>query len=142
MKGLYKKYNVTYAANGIPVFGKHFVLRPNNDPAAREALKTYAEKTPNEQLREDIFEWLHEIENNKCSDCGAYSPDGVCWYCENDPKNNTEIHTHGYCACGGILFIKLSNEEFEQGYILPRKAFRCTNENCPEKATIHEEKEL
>jgi hypothetical protein len=56
--GLYTKYKVT--RNGKPVEGC-FVLRPQTDPAARSALKRYANATENRQLASDLWEWLWEM---------------------------------------------------------------------------------
>jgi hypothetical protein len=60
-KGLYGKYRIT-KADGSPVSGFKFVLSPDNDPAAVEALRAYAFKTKNEQLAEDLFSWLEVLE--------------------------------------------------------------------------------
>ncbi|APX98598.1 hypothetical protein [Natronorubrum daqingense] len=56
--GLYDKYEVT--KNGDPVDGC-FVLEPAADPAAREALIRYAERTDDEQLAADLREWVVDI---------------------------------------------------------------------------------
>lgn len=59
-RGLYAKYRVT-KADGTPLDGDCFVLRPDRDPAARCALKEYAYQTPNGELSADIEEWLDRI---------------------------------------------------------------------------------
>lgn len=55
--GLYSKYEVR--RGGEPV-EDCFVLEPESDEAAREALWTYAAETDNEELSEDIKMWLLE----------------------------------------------------------------------------------
>jgi len=55
--GLRIKYNVYKVANGS-LINNCFVLRPDKDPAAVEALKRYAETTENLQLAEDIRKWI------------------------------------------------------------------------------------
>ncbi len=57
--GLYGKYKVA-RVDGKPI-GFCFVLEPEKDPIARTALQTYAEATPNEQLREDLLAVLEEL---------------------------------------------------------------------------------
>ena len=59
-RGLYSKYNVT-KANGDPLDGDCFVLRPDRDPAAWYALSAYAAYTPNYELARDIRTWLKGI---------------------------------------------------------------------------------
>lgn len=59
--GLKLKYNVTKVKDGSPVYDC-FVLRPDKDPAARAALRAYADATTNDELRNDIREWVDEIE--------------------------------------------------------------------------------
>lgn len=54
-QGLYEKYEVR--KNGEPVVDC-FVLEPENDSAAREALIRYAEETDDEELAEDLREWV------------------------------------------------------------------------------------
>lgn len=58
--GLYEKYSVTKNETGEPVFGC-FILRPEKDKAAVEALKAYAQATPNKQLADDIYRWIEEL---------------------------------------------------------------------------------
>lgn len=57
-RGLYSKYEVT--KDGESVEGC-FVLEPEGDSAAREALIRYAEETDNEELAEDLREWVADI---------------------------------------------------------------------------------
>ena len=59
-KGLVVKYNVYKAKDGTAVYDC-FVLRPDKDPAARAALKTYAGATKNKTLQKDINEWLEKL---------------------------------------------------------------------------------
>ena len=56
-RGLYSKYKVT-KADGTPLDGDCFVLRPDRDEAAIRALEAYADATNNENLAADIREWL------------------------------------------------------------------------------------
>ena len=56
-RGLYSKYKVT-KADGTPLDGDCFVLRPDRDEAAISALEAYADATNNENLAADIREWL------------------------------------------------------------------------------------
>ena len=56
-KGLKAKYLVFKADTGERV-GNCFVLRPDKDPAAVEAIKAYARATDNETLAEDIYNWV------------------------------------------------------------------------------------
>ena len=56
-KGLKDKYLVFKADTGERV-GNCFVLRPDKDPAAVEAIRAYARATDNETLAEDIYNWV------------------------------------------------------------------------------------
>ena len=56
-KGLKAKYLVFKADTGEKV-DNCFVLRPDKDPAAVEALRAYASATDNETLAEDIYNWV------------------------------------------------------------------------------------
>lgn len=58
-KGLYGKYRI-FRANGTPVKDRCFVLKPDKDPAAVKALKTYAAATDDEQLRNNLYDWVGE----------------------------------------------------------------------------------
>jgi ParB family chromosome partitioning protein len=60
-QGLHIKYDVFKVEDGSPVYNC-FVLRPDKDPAARAALRAYAEATENQTLQSDIYEWLKQIE--------------------------------------------------------------------------------
>lgn len=51
-QGLYNKFEVY--RDGTPVDGFVFVLKPESDEAAREALWEYANETDNEELSEDL----------------------------------------------------------------------------------------
>lgn len=63
-RGLYVKYNVTKISDGTTV-NNCFVLRPELDPAALEALKAYAQATPNKMLADDLYAWISEIERQE-----------------------------------------------------------------------------
>ena len=56
-KGLKAKYLVFKADTGERV-GNCFVIRPDKDPAAVEAIRAYARATDNETLAEDIYNWV------------------------------------------------------------------------------------
>ncbi len=55
MSGLYTKYQVWKDGQSVTDV---FVLRPNNDPAAKEAVLRYAEVTPDQELASDLRNWL------------------------------------------------------------------------------------
>ena len=63
-RGLYHKYDVTYAETGEELEGELFVLRLDRDPHAREAVRTYARSVRNEnkQLAEDLERWVRNCE--------------------------------------------------------------------------------
>lgn len=58
-RALYNKYDV-YKDGELQI--GCFVLKPTTDPAARAALLTYAHETDNEQLAEEIKEWLKVLD--------------------------------------------------------------------------------
>jgi len=53
--GLYEKYTVRKDGKEVE---NCFVLEPESDPAAREALWTYIDTTDNDELAEELREWL------------------------------------------------------------------------------------
>lgn len=53
-KGLYCKYTIINNETGKELDTPAFVLRPDCDPAAREALMQYAASTDNVELATDI----------------------------------------------------------------------------------------
>ena len=55
--GLCVKYDVKKVETGETV-NNCFVLRPDKDPAAVAALRTYARATPNKALADDIIAWV------------------------------------------------------------------------------------
>jgi len=61
LRGLYNKYIVLHL-DGTPTQGHYFILKPETDKAAVEALKSYAHATQNEQLAEDLWQWIKELE--------------------------------------------------------------------------------
>lgn len=63
-KGLKAKYLVFKADTGEKV-DNCFVLRPDKDPAAVEAIRAYARATDNETLAEDIYNWVGKGELSK-----------------------------------------------------------------------------
>ena len=71
MSGLYKKYDVQRDGESVD---ECFVLRPETDDAARSALVAYAQHTPNQELADDLWEWVRRIqlgvtEDTKCPVC-------------------------------------------------------------------------
>lgn len=58
-EGLHSKYEVL--KDGAQQDGV-FVLKPESDDAALEALKTYAEETDNNHLAADLADWIVEIQ--------------------------------------------------------------------------------
>lgn len=60
-KGLKAKYLVFKADTGGKV-DNCFVLRPDKDPVAVEALRAYARNTDNETLAENIYKWVGKVE--------------------------------------------------------------------------------
>ncbi len=56
-EGLKIKYNVFKADTGEQIFNC-FVLRPDKDPAAVEAIRTYAAATGNANLASDLLRWV------------------------------------------------------------------------------------
>ena len=56
-KGLKAKYLVFKADTG-EMIDNCFILRPDKDAAAAEALRAYANATDNETLAEDIYNWV------------------------------------------------------------------------------------
>jgi len=67
--GLHEKYTVL--KDGEEQEGC-FVLKPESDNAALEALITYADETPDFQLRSELRGWIMAIDqrNNRDSDTG------------------------------------------------------------------------
>lgn len=59
--GLRRKYNVFKADTGEPV-ENCFVLRPERDVAARDALRAYIVATDNLELARDLDDWLNELQ--------------------------------------------------------------------------------
>lgn len=58
--GLYGKYEIL--KDGEPIFGPAFVLRPDRDPAALDALRTYSYMTKSPTLRRDLRLLIRVIE--------------------------------------------------------------------------------
>ena len=57
-RGLYEKYHVCKDGEAV---ADCFVLEPDSDSAAREALIRYAEATDDEELAEDLREWVSDL---------------------------------------------------------------------------------
>lgn len=73
-RGLYSKYTVIKNATGEPIDGDSFILRPDIDLAAREALRAYMMNTINPELRKDLQTWLSRLAESK----------PLCDYCWKD----------------------------------------------------------
>lgn len=58
--GLHGKYRVEKDGETVE---ECFVLEPESDPAARAAIRAYADATDNEALAEDLREWCIEKED-------------------------------------------------------------------------------
>ena len=56
-KGLKRKFLVFKSDTGEQI-ESCFVLRPDKDPVAVEALRTYARATNNKELSADIYRWI------------------------------------------------------------------------------------
>jgi len=61
-EGLYSKYEVR--KDGEPV-GDCFVLEPEDDAAARRALEAYARGTDDEELAQDLRNWVAAVESRE-----------------------------------------------------------------------------
>ena len=61
--GLKRKF-VVFRADTGELIENCFVLRPDKDPAAVDALRTYAKSTDNETLSSDIINWVGEERND------------------------------------------------------------------------------
>ena len=64
-RGLHRKFRVYEDGEEIP---DCFVLEPESDPAAREALLRYAKATGNEKLAEDLREWVADLQTRRDQD--------------------------------------------------------------------------
>lgn len=84
-KGLYDKYEVT-RHDGSEVTGA-FVLRPEHDPAAYEAMKVYAEQCKDDypKLADDLWTWMEKIADNG-------GPSGR----EGHAGSHAELHGRGW----------------------------------------------
>ena len=106
-KGLKAKYLVFKADTGERV-GNCFVLCPDKDPAAVEALRAYASATGNETLAEDIYNWVGKGEPVQewvsVDDRLPEIPEG----CAESPEpvlymmKNTKTIYAGYYGEGGV----------------------------------------
>lgn len=61
-KGIYPKYIVTHADTGEQAEGDYFILKAENDAAARAALRAYADTTENRLLAADLRRWVEQVE--------------------------------------------------------------------------------
>lgn len=106
-KGLKAKYLVFKADTGEKV-ENCFILRPDKDFAAVEALRAYASATDNETLAEDIYNWVGKDEQMQkwisvkdrlpeIPEGWAESPDRVLYM-----MKNTKTIFAGYYGEGGV----------------------------------------
>lgn len=65
--GLYAKYEVYKDGEEVE---DCFVLEPESDPAAREALVAYAMHTDSDELATDLAEWVADIEGDEVGGVG------------------------------------------------------------------------
>lgn len=63
-EGLAQKYVVREDTEDKDLVTDCFVLEPGDDPAAREAIRTYAAETDNDALEADLETWMDEIEDS------------------------------------------------------------------------------
>lgn len=70
-----RKYDVI-KADGTPVDGDYFVLRPGRDAHAAIALKAYADsvKADNPELAADLYRWLDNLEMLAPLSEGSFPP--------------------------------------------------------------------
>lgn len=61
-EGLYQKYEVYKGGEAVP---NSFVLEPESDPAAREAIAVYARSTDDPELAADLQEWVGKLEGQE-----------------------------------------------------------------------------
>jgi len=61
MRSLYNEYVIFRIDGGTQVQGFCFVLQPESDPVAFDALAYYAKLTPNKQLAADLRRELQDI---------------------------------------------------------------------------------
>lgn len=87
MEGLYDKY-VVYRRGTKQKVAPVFVLKPDKDPAALEALKAYAKATKNELLADQLMEWVKEFDEHACignqhkgGNCPKAKSPVCCAYC-------------------------------------------------------------
>lgn len=64
--GLEHRYNVEKVSDpeGKHADCRYFVLDPQHDPAAREALELYARVCGNQRLADDLYSWLYEVDDD------------------------------------------------------------------------------
>ena len=80
-KGLIAKFIVTRQSTGEQVFDPLFVLLPEKDVAARQALVKYSECTQNKVLSDDIKDWVAEMQWNPIMEDEKLKD--RCLLCEN-----------------------------------------------------------
>lgn len=97
-KGLKAKYLVFKADTGERV-DNCFILRPDKDIAAVEALRAYAKVTDNETLAKDIYNWVGN---------------GVTvqeWISVDDRLPENDVMVIGYTPCDGFMFVGYYHQE-------------------------------
>ena len=72
MRGVYGKYKIS-KADGSEVDSQacYFVLRLDTDPAARAAMRVYADECGNKALKHDIMRCLDWLDNPPACTCGG-----------------------------------------------------------------------
>lgn len=95
-KGLVAKFDVFRHGSGEQIFGSLFVLLPEKDSSARQALAEYANHTQNQVLSDDIKNWIGNMPWNPICDNDAYK----CPHCGNEVEAaGVDCINDGYYGC-------------------------------------------
>lgn len=97
-QGLCCKYRITHADGTSLSPGFLFVLRPDRDPAAWDALKAYALSTYNPLLANDLMQWLdsnHRPGTKLCQErgCGKKAT-WAFWYIDHQATRQRFCDDH------------------------------------------------
>lgn len=95
-KGLFCKYHITHEDGTALSPGLLFVLRPDRDPAAWDALRAYAISTHNVRLSGDLWKWLEENPRPGtalCETCGKQAT-WEFWYRDHTARRQPFCDTH------------------------------------------------
>lgn len=81
-QGVFPKYHISKCdGSRIDASACYFVLRLDEDPAARAAMRVYATECGNEQLAEDIDRCLDWLDNTPVCTCGGgRDSDEICMF--------------------------------------------------------------